>query len=475
MESKDRLLRGHQPELATSNRRAASSSGTCRDGDLENGCASSILSRIRLHIVSLVAIGFIGLVSGVTYSSSYLIKPVQRACPPWHRSATTYGLSAAGLGWALSAALSMRLKMSQLTLWAVLGIVIMGVTEGIAGMMVLLCHKMHKVGEAIYIATFVLLSIGSVICYLTTTELALQLLPERPGLGGGIFSVCAGVGNVGFSQAMIVLRGAAEDHHLNQSILFFCLGISIIVLSSPWIKVLPCHIEVQKLNTIGLWAFMKSGRSVLFAVMCFCAYLPILAIVMHQEPLMIALWNTDQPPVKSLSAVLTSLYIIGRVFGCTASDRIGLKRLWFMSFLAQSLLLLGLAVLITVDVQHMWSRYVAIAILGSSTLTGAVFKVSAGGLCDKLYSRTQRVSALGLLVICSGLACIAGPVTIEKSYENFGSYKEFLYGSAGLSLIGLIITLLLVRPTKNTGNKDHSEDIDQAAKAIKCQADSRDT
>ena len=205
--------------------------------------------------------------------------------------------------------MGMYLNMSQLILWAVLGTVMMGIAEGIAGTTVLYCHRMHVAGEVIYVATFVLLCIGSTFCYVTTTEIALHLLPERPGLAGGIFPVSVGVGNIVFSQIILVLRRTIKHDHLNGSMVFFCLGIIVIIISSPWIRVLSSNSEVQKYQSNrheqrSLLAFVKSGRSVAFAVMCFCAYTPILAIVMHQEPLMIALWNANDPPVSILSAIL---------------------------------------------------------------------------------------------------------------------------------------------------------------------------
>ena len=326
--------------------------------------------------------------------------------------------------------MGMCLNMSQLILWAVLGTVMMGIAEGIAGTTVLNCHRMHVAGEVIYVATFVLLCIGMMFCYFTTTEIALHLLPERPGLAGGIFSLSTGVGNIVLSQIILVLRRMVNHDRLNESMVFFCLGTIVIIISLPWIRVLSTNSQVQKYQSnrhqISFLAFVKSGRSVAFAVMCFCAYIPILAIIMHQEPLMIALWNGNDPPVSILSAILMSSYMGGRVFSFLASDTVGLKRFWLLSLLFQAILLLCLAVLITVDKQDTWSRYLAIGILAAGTAVGATLKVSAGGLCYELYDHTQQVSALGLLVMCSGMACIAGPLAIEKSYMAFGSYKQFL-------------------------------------------------
>ena len=165
------------------------------------------------------------------------------------------------------------------------------------------------------------------------------------------------------------------------------------------------------------------------------------------------------------------------MFSFLASDKVGLKRFWLLSLLLQAILLLCLAVLTTVGKQNTWSHYLAIGILAAGTAVGATLKVSAGGLCYELYDHTQQVSALGLLVICCGMACIAGPLAIEKSYLAFGSYKQFLYGSAGISFIGLI-ALLLVRSTKGTHSSQSSEDIDHSfneeAEAVQCQDDSID-
>jgi hypothetical protein len=401
----------------------------------------------------LLAIGFIGFMTGIIYSSGHLIKPVQRACsPPYSPSSTTYGLSAVGVGWIVTGAMGICLKMSNLIFWTVLGIVMMSVSEGIAGMTVLLCHQMCVAGEILYVATFVSLSIGTVFCYMSTIEIAMRLFPERPGLAGGIFSVSAGVGNVVFSQIILLLRGMANHYQFNESIIFFCVGIVIIVISSVWTKVLSSNDEVQSFQSKGhqqvtLLKFLTC-RSMAFVVVNFCGFVPILAIVMHQEPLMTALWNTKSPPLSTLSAILTSSYVSGRVFGLLASDKVGLKRLWLLILFLEAMIFLSLAVLITDGIQNTWRRCLAIGLLAAGTTVGAVVKVACGGLCYEIHDERQQVMALVLMVLTSGVSCIAGPLAIERCYTAFGSYKQFLYGAAGISFIGLIV-LFLIQPIQS--------------------------
>ena len=90
--------------------------------------------------------------------------------------------------------------------------------------------------------------------------------------------------------------------------------------------------------------------------------------------------------------------------------------------------------------------------------------------CIVLYYHKYRVN-------CWMFSSIAGPLAIEKSYLAFGSYKQFLYGSAGISFIGLI-ALLLITPSKGTLNRQPSQDIDHSgneeAEAVQCQDDSID-
>jgi MFS family permease len=427
-----------------------------------------------------VGIGLVGLVAGVVYSLGYLIIPVQKACsPPWSPSSTTYGLSAVGVGWILTGAIGMCLELTKLIFWLVLAIVIMGISQLIAGTTVLFCHQMDVAGEVIYVVTFAFMCVGLSLCYMSTTEITFHLFPEKTGFAGSVFSVSVGIGNIVISQVILLLRQMDDHEHLNNSMIFFCLGIITIVFASPWIRVLSSNSEVQKYQSkeherIRFSEFMASCRTVLFAILSFSAFFPILAVVMNQEPLMVGLWNTNDPPLSSLSAVLTSSYMGGRVFGLLFSDKVGQKRLWLLLLLLQTLTLLGLAVLVNEGIQNMWSRCLAIGMLAVATAAGAVFKVTSGGLCHELYDDTQQMSAFSLLLIFNGISCVAGSLAIEKSYLAFGSYKQFLYGSAGISFIAFF-ALLLMKSQRSTVIHQALHGADNEGGSIQCQNDCRDT
>ena len=420
---------------------------------INDGVASP--SYRRLLVLFIMATGSFGFVrGGITWTTSYLIKPVQEECsPPWSSSATTYGIAAMAVGWVVSGSVGFFLTENVILAWAVLGVLVTGAGSGLAGVTVLACQDLPVSTEILYVGSFGLVAFGISVCYLVVVERALQWLPDKPGVAGGISSVVSGFGTLATSQLIIALRSLFRDGQINEGTVFFCLGFLSVIITSPWLPLMSIPPHGRKISTKStstdykfqyVYRFLKSIRSVGFSLVCFCAFLPSVAIMMYQEPLIVFLWNSSHPPVSTLSAILMTAYLIGRALCFLISDKIGLKRIYVLALLLQALLLLVLAIMISLN---SWNQNAAIGILGVYTVVNPVFRVAAGGLCDSLFGSKLRKFAMGILIVMSGLGGVAGPLMLDKSFQYFGSYKQFLYGSSGLSLIGCFV-LMLIRPWK---------------------------
>jgi MFS family permease len=404
-----------------------------------------------LFVVATGAFGFVR--GGITWTASYLINPVQEQCsPPWSSSATTYGISAMAVGWVVSGAVGFFLTDSVILLLSVTGVVVTAVGSGLAGVTVLVCHDLQVTSQIFYVGSFAFVAFGTSVCYLVVVERALQWLPDRPGIAGGISSVISGFGTLATSQMIIGLRGLFSDHGINEGTVFFCLGLVSVVITAPWLPLMALRPRAHKhpipANPISdlkfhyVYRFLKSVRSLGFSVVCFCAFLPSVAVMMYQEPLIVFLWRSSHPPISTLSAILMTSYLVGRALCFLLSDKIGLKAIYLLGLLFQSLLLLILAVMISFDT---WNERAAIGILSVYTVVNPVFRVAAGGLCDNLFGSRLRRFAMGVLIAMSGLGGVVGPLIMDKCFRYFGNYKQFLYGAAGLSFIGFFL-LMLIRP-----------------------------
>ncbi|XP_062501756.1 uncharacterized protein LOC134178865 [Corticium candelabrum] len=388
--------------------------------------------QVRLVLFALAA-GSLGFVAGVMWTTSYLIKPVRGACsPPWSPSSTVYGTSAMAAGWSLVAPFGICLRYDTLFGWLVTSIVMAAGSCGIAGLTVLFCHSMALVGELTYVGTFAFWSLGMTVGYIVCAEVGVRLLPNKPGIAGGIFPFATGVGSLVITQIIIALRDAFKECDINAGAMFICIGILIAAVTLPSVPILRCLQQETKtsvdddsrpenLKWKNAWMVLKAPRTWFISLFMLCGYTPAFGILMYQEPLVVSLWNTAHPPVSMLAVILMTAYVIGRGLWLVISDKIGLKRSWLLGLIFQGLLLSVLAVLLTLDVTDSWAQYVSMTVLSVYMVVNPIFKITFYGLCYHLFSSRQRVSAVSVLCAISGIAGIAAPLIIDAAYNHFAS------------------------------------------------------
>ena len=115
-----------------------------------------------------------------------------------------------------------------------------------------------------------------------------------------------------------------------------------------------------------------------FCVVILCAYIPVMAVTVYQEPFMLAIWTTSDPTVSILAAILMGLYITSCVLCLILSDKIGLENIMLLAFFVSSILFLVLALSIILKTKGAQSRYLGMFILAAYMLVNPIYKGSAG-------------------------------------------------------------------------------------------------
>ena len=164
-----------------------------------------------------------------------------------------------------------------------------------------------------------------------------------------------------------------------------------------------------------------------------------------QEPLILTLWHEAHAPISTLALILMGCFLAGRILCLLYSDKIGLKRVWFLALLAQTIFLscLGLLVLEYMDNSL---KILRIAVLCLYFAIFPAFKSTMAGVSHDIFGDQYRLLGSGAMSFVSGLAGIIGPLAIDALHTRFNSYSKFFFGSAVLSAVGVLAVLIVQLP-----------------------------
>ena len=426
-------------------------SSTQNEDDRLNRC-SRICRALPLLIILTCICNAIP--DGFMYSTSYFISPVSRACsPPWSKSATIYGSSAIAAGCMVGGFLAVVMHRTRLRLYFLIAAIAYSLVMGTAGAMVISCHHLMLTGEIIYIAMFGIYGIFGTVLYIANSELAISWMPQWPGFASGIHGMSQSIGSVFIPQMVIWLQDWFSSSHINLGTIFFCLGILKLILSAPWFPVVslphtdrrPDSDQSPSSRNEFARQIIRNYRFWLAVLTCFSAFLPLLAVLAVQEPLLITLWHEAHAPISTLSLILMGCYLAGRLLCLLYSDKVGLKLVWFLALLTQTVLLscLGLLVL---EPMYNSQKNLRVAVLCLYFTIFPVFKSTLAGLCHDIFGSQFRLLTTGVLSIVAGVAGMIGPVAIDAIQAHFNSYMMFFFGSAVLSVIGALALLAIRLP-----------------------------
>ena len=164
-----------------------------------------------------------------------------------------------------------------------------------------------------------------------------------------------------------------------------------------------------------------------------------------QEPLLVTLWHNAHAPISTLALILMGYFLAGRILCLLYSDKIGLKRVWFIALLAQTTFLLGLGLLM-LESMGKSLKELKFAVLCLYFAVVPAFKSTMAGLSHDVYGDQYRLVGTAAMMLSVGIAGTIGPVAIDAIHSHFHSYTHFFFGSTVLSTVGAVVLLPVQLP-----------------------------
>ena len=419
-------------------------SSTCRK-------KANFKRRRRLDVcLALIVSATLGLGSGVSYALSYLIRPVQRACPAWSPSSTVYGFSgsmavAVIFGVfvpSLSAKLSARTAVVAITLLS-------GLSYGLSGLGTQLCQTAGVspvITEILYVVGLSATGLPIIWAYILCFQLLVQLIPHRVGLAGSTFSAGITVGAEIFGQLILAL---IKIDGMTTASIQFIVGIIVVLLYTVCIFLTPdkkvksgadSKSDVQGASLREAMPFsllIRRSASILTSFFVTVAVALAIGVVAHLALILDALWNADAPPRAALAGFAFAFYLAGRLTWTVTSDCIGIKRICLISVALQGFIFGFLAWLSWKPSTDDWSRYLGEVMICLYLFICSVCKSHCMSLFYVMLGKENEKNALRLSNI-AGLGAIGGPLLIDAMYNTFKSYFQFYVMSSCLCLVSLI-------------------------------------
>lgn len=403
------------------------------------------MNRILL-IVGCFATGF---AAGFQMSTSFLIHPVTAACtPPWSSSATVYGVSALAVGWALSGLLSLLLRKAGLRVFGLISLLTCTASFLLAGLSVSTCVQNGAASQVGYIGSFCMFGFGADLALRTMGEMLVPWLPHRPGLAGGLFGMGISLGSIGFSLTELGFTQLFDEGKLDAATFLFLLGLIVLFLMVPWIPFMsyPSGKDAQTdlsplLDTVKtelgkLRQLLRTRQMLFLSFGYFANFFTGMAVVSSLSKILSSLWKDSNPPLMVLSVISLSCYTVGRFLSLALGDTIGLKRIWSVALLSQTVVLAILPWLI--EGTHLWTQFAAIVAVSAYMFVYPAVKATQLGFTYVTVGNENGSIACGLLSIVSGPAGLIGPIAIEQTLVAFGTYKPFFLGTAVLTLLAAL-------------------------------------
>jgi predicted MFS family arabinose efflux permease len=249
-------------------------------------------------------------------------------------------------------------------------------------------------------------------------------------------------------QIIIWLREWFSSSHINVGTIFFCLGIFKLILSIPWLPFVvsrPCQNNSPDNNQLSgsksgmelTKQFVKNYRLWPLSFACFAGFLPILGIMAVQEPVLRTLWHEPHAPISMLALILMGCFVTGRILCLLYSDKIGLKQVWFIALLLQTVFLCGLGLLVLEPMDNSL-KVLRVAILCLYFAIVPAFKSTLPGISHDIFGDQYGMLGIGAMSVFVGLAGIIGPLAIDLIHSHFNDYSKFFFGSAALSAVGAL-------------------------------------
>ena len=407
--------------------------------------------RRRLDVcLRMIASATLGLGSGVCFAFSYLIRPVQMACPAWSSSSTVYGFSGAMAVSAIFGLLvpSLTAKLSARTVVVAVTLTF-GLSFGLSGLGTQLCQTAGSpvITEILYVVGLSAVGLPSFWAFLFSFQLLVEVIPRRVGLAGGTFATGYTAGAQVFSQLILALT---KIDGMTAGSVQFVIGIIVVLLCTLSIFFVPdkkvesgaeskSSVEAAPLQkAMPLPLLLRRCSSILTSFFLTIALALSCGVVAHLALILDALWNTDTPPRAALTGFAFAFYLAGRLTWTVASDCIGIKRICLISVALQGCTFGFLAWLSWKPPVDDWSGYLGEILIFFYLFICSVCKSNSLSIFYVMLGKENEKNALRLSSIAGGIGCFVGPLFIDAMYNAFKSYFPFYVTSSCLCLVSLI-------------------------------------
>ncbi|XP_065830436.1 L-lactate transporter-like [Oscarella lobularis] len=405
------------------------------ESEKANANKSTESSQCLRGLVALVCF-LISCSTGVVLAGSYLVKPVQRACPEWKESTTVIGeavmMSVIGLA-AIPQGELVHYWSSRTFFFT--GMLLYAMGFGMGGIAVATCENGTDLTRAFYILSFAVLGVSSGFPFPACIDLLLFYFPRRPK--GGIGFVCTGmsIGIILFDQFFLAMKKLADSDVIDTSTIFFTAGTLGIMISIPGLC-LPRRASKRARNSetkpVTLF-FTKTYYLLVFIRTSFM--LPGFGLLSRQDAFLTDLWPKETP-LASLAAIAQISYLASQIVAMLLVDKFAPSTLLICFSALQALCLAFMPLLLG-------SQYIGVAVYSLFSFSFGFQKPMGGAIAAEIYGVEVASKGALQLTVAYSLAGLFGPLIMQAMHSHWNDFKHFIYFSQGLVLVGYLSLVAL--------------------------------
>lgn len=294
----------------------------------------------------------------------------------------------------------------------------------------------------------ILVGLGVGMVYGCTVSNAVKFFPDRRGLAGGLATASYGISSVlipPLANALIAGRGVSAAFRILGAAM-----LAIICVSAFFIKTCPQGFCPEGWTPAAAvkgggerdrdWRGMLADK--VFYVMIFmllCGAFSGLMAVSQASPIAQRMIGMTPATAAIAVSVLALFNAAGRILSGMISDRIGYVRT-FLGVFAAAVAALGMLFFCREGSVPLF--YLGISLLG---LCFGSFMGVYPSFTARQYGAKNNSVNYGIMFIGFAVAGYFGPTIMATVYNGTGSYKNAFLIAIGLSLLGLVLTLLYGR------------------------------
>ena len=408
--------------------------------------------RLMLAVV-LLGCTICSLVIGCLFITSYMISPVENACPTWSSSITVVGGSLMLVASMSSGVIVVpHLSINNATMWLTASLVACGVGFGLCGVAVAKCDWSSGFSQFMYLVGFLCIGFGRFLPNPIVSVSLVSWLPKRRGISSCYASVFASVGSLVISEFLIYGQTLIKRGVMDAAALVFATGILVvlmIVVGTITIVSPPVVASIAKGNSGSISGqntkmtrleILKTRQFAVITIGRFIGPFCEFGLTARQQDFLNTIWRTDNPPIAMLGALTFGSCIGGRIFWLIMAEKFNNRWCWSVSLGVQTIAIGFLPWLVYYS-HHSWSKYAALVDFFIINMTFPGTKSTSFGACLEVFGLDNCSTAYGMSHIPYGISGITAPLLFELCLKRLSDYSLILYASAGGSLIGLIACL----------------------------------